>query len=212
MSYAPQPGADQQRISQVLQEAATDPQCLRASCGPTQQDIAFQNSSNEYNQPPNEGDAERQVAERDNYLSIVRSDRALTPELTTTDIAAVFPPFRPVRALTAPRAYSVVFETTLSEGSRVASRGAHIAEANEALYKAMQESPELAQSFREMGIEMGPGARGAFPRTSPPGWTWHHELEPGLMRLVPREQHTIGSPWWNVLHPGGVGGYSVWGQ
>lgn len=112
----------------------------------------------------------------------------------------------------APRAYSVAFETTLSEGSLVASRGAHFAEANQALYSAMQASPELSANLRELGIEMAQGARGAFPRTPPAGWTWHHELEPGLMRLVPREQHTIGSGWWNVLHPEGQGGYAIWGR
>ena len=112
----------------------------------------------------------------------------------------------------APRAYSVAFETTLSEESLVASRGSHFAEANEALYNAMQSSPEVAGSMRQLGIEVAPGARGAFPRTPPPGWTWHHELEPGVMRLVPRAQHTLGSPWWYVLHPGGQGGYSIWGQ
>jgi RHS repeat-associated protein len=117
-----------------------------------------------------------------------------------------------VAAEGAPRAYSVAFETTLGEGSRVGSRGSHFAEANQALYRAMQESPELAASLRQLGVDVAPGARGAFPRTPPAGWTWHHELEPGVMRLVPREQHTIGSPWWNVLHPGGQGGYSIWGR
>jgi DNase/tRNase domain of colicin-like bacteriocin len=112
----------------------------------------------------------------------------------------------------APRAYSVAFETTLSEGSRVASRATHIAEANGALHAGMKASPELASSMRQLGIEMAPGARGAFPRTPPAGWTWHHELEPGVMRLVPRAQHTIGSPWWGALHPAGEGGYSIWGR
>lgn len=111
-----------------------------------------------------------------------------------------------------PRAYSVAFETTLHEGLRVASRGTHFAEANGALYEAMQASPELAASMDKLGIQMAPGPNGAFPRTPPAGWTWHHEAEPGVMRLVPREQHTIGSPWWSVLHPGGKGGYAIWGQ
>ena len=50
------------------------------------------------------------------------------------------------------------------------------------------------------------------PRTPPPGWTWHHEVEPGVLRLVPREQHTPGSAFWDLLHQGGRGGYSIWGQ
>jgi hypothetical protein len=100
----------------------------------------------------------------------------------------------------------------LKPGSLVGSCGAHFAEANEALYTAIRESSDFASSMRQLGIEMAPGARGALPRMPPSGWTWHHELEPGVMRLVPRSQHTLGSPWWNVLHPGGEGGYSIWGK
>lgn len=35
---------------------------------------------------------------------------------------------------------------------------------------------------------------------------------PGVMRLVPSDQHTPGSPWWRILHPdpGAAGGYSEW--
>ncbi|HHX8570981.1 TPA: HNH endonuclease [Vibrio alginolyticus] len=47
------------------------------------------------------------------------------------------------------------------------------------------------------------------PRRPPKGWTWHHEREKGSMVLVPREQHTIGSEEWKVLHPDNKGGYST---
>ncbi|WP_437312750.1 HNH endonuclease [Sorangium sp. So ce385] len=55
-------------------------------------------------------------------------------------------------------------------------------------------------------------ATGVAPRTRPAGWTWHHELEPGVMRLVPRSQHTPGSPHWNALHPNGRGSWFIWGE
>jgi hypothetical protein len=45
---------------------------------------------------------------------------------------------------------------------------------------------------------------------SPSGWTWHHVPDqPGVMQLVPRAMHQ-GSTW-QPLHPGGVGGFKLWG-
>ena len=46
-------------------------------------------------------------------------------------------------------------------------------------------------------------------RKTPFGWTWHHVEEPGLMQLVPQEQH-MNSLFWDVMHPGGRGGYTKW--
>jgi hypothetical protein len=40
----------------------------------------------------------------------------------------------------------------LSEGSLVGSRGAHFAEANEALFNAMESSPEFAVSVRRIAF------------------------------------------------------------
>jgi hypothetical protein len=51
------------------------------------------------------------------------------------------------------------------------------------------------------------------PRRSPTllGWTWHHNIETGVMELVPYSQHT--SPLFQSLfHPGGKGGMSIWGK
>jgi filamentous hemagglutinin len=55
-------------------------------------------------------------------------------------------------------------------------------------------------------------------RETPAGWTWEHvhsdmaHGRKGVMRLVPRYQHTAGSPWWRVIHPnkGAAGGYKDW--
>lgn len=46
----------------------------------------------------------------------------------------------------------------------------------------------------------------------PIGWTWHHAAEEGVMQLVPRMQHSPGSEFWNLLHPGSKGGFSIWGK
>jgi hypothetical protein len=35
-------------------------------------------------------------------------------------------------------------------------------------------------------------------------------LQPGVMQLVPRAMHQ-GSTWQPLLHPGGVGGFKLWG-
>jgi len=43
-------------------------------------------------------------------------------------------------------------------------------------------------------------------------WVWHHDVGAGVMQLVPKSQHTIGSSFWNTLHLGGRGGFSIWGK
>ncbi|WP_420878175.1 HNH endonuclease [Sorangium cellulosum] len=48
---------------------------------------------------------------------------------------------------------------------------------------------------------------------SPAGWTWHHVPgRPGVLQLVPIEQHASGSSWQHLLHPNGQGGMSEWGH
>lgn len=66
--------------------------------------------------------------------------------------------------------------------------------------------------INDTGVDLARTPTGLAPRTSPNGWTWHHEVDDGLMRLVPRSQHSSGSQYWDVLHPNGVGGYSIWGK
>jgi len=53
------------------------------------------------------------------------------------------------------------------------------------------------------------------PEGAASGYVWHHATidqagEPGHLDLVPKVQHTEGSPEWDHLHPGGKGGYSEW--
>lgn len=109
--------------------------------------------------------------------------------------------------------YSVGYQTQLSSTSYPGkSRGAHFREANENLLNDMQSNPETAKLMNELGIKVTRTPTGKAPRTSPPGWTWHHEQVPGKMSLVPKDQHTPGSSHWESLHPEGYGGYSIWGN
>ncbi len=112
-----------------------------------------------------------------------------------------------------PTAYSTAYEMKLSSKSYPGvSRAGHFQKANESLLKAMESDKVLARSMRGLGINLERTPTGLAPRQFPTGWTWHHELEDGLMRLVPRSQHTPGSEFWKILHPDGYGGYAVWGK
>jgi len=109
--------------------------------------------------------------------------------------------------------YSVAFRTTLDPASYPGlSRAAHFQEANEALLTAMESDPQFAQTMQQAGVNLDRTATGLAPRTPPEGWTWHHAEDPGVMQLVPRVQHTPGSIFWDTLHPGGQGGYAIWGK
>jgi hypothetical protein len=107
-----------------------------------------------------------------------------------------------------PRAYSVAFQTELDAAQFGLSRARHFAIANDALARARAASPELAD------LVPAPAGR-ASP---PPGWVWQHATaeqgrgQPGVLQLVPKPQHTGGSPFWRLLHPlpNGGGGYTEW--
>jgi len=129
--------------------------------------------------------------------------------------AAVNEASEPVSALAVPtgQRYSVAFDTELKATSYPGvSRGLHFREANEALLQAMEGDARLAQMMRSLGVNLKRTATGAAPRTPPSGWSWHHSVQPGVMQLVPRAQHTSGSIFWDTFHPGGHGGYAIWGE
>jgi RHS repeat-associated protein len=118
-------------------------------------------------------------------------------------------------AQSAPRAYSVAFEASLTEQG-VGTYGSHFADANEQLLKAMAD-PETANALRStLGTDFEGSIvsqSGAVRGVSPSEWSWHHVPDqPGLLQLVPRFQHAPGSAWQGLLHPGGVGGMSIWGS
>jgi hypothetical protein len=115
----------------------------------------------------------------------------------------------------APGAYSVAFETTIPKAG-TGRYPAHFAAANENLLRAMSD-PQLAQMLRQT---LGPQFEGTILSPtgrvlgrSPAGWTWHHvPNQPGVLQLVPIEQHAPGSSWQYLLHPNGEGGMSQWGH
>ncbi len=109
-------------------------------------------------------------------------------------------------------AYSAVFEIYLDPKDYGTSDDIHFNRANEALHKAILADPEFAAMMEKLipGVTEMVSSKGG--RENPDGYTWHHESTPGLMRLVPRDQHTSGSTFWNALHPDPKrrGGYALW--
>ena len=109
--------------------------------------------------------------------------------------------------------YSVAYQTELKATSYPGvSRAAHFQEANGNLLSAMESDSQFAQAMQDMGVNLERTPTGLAPRQSPAGWTWHHADDSGIMQLVPRTQHAPGSAFQDVLHPGGEGGYSIWGK
>jgi hypothetical protein len=86
--------------------------------------------------------------------------------------------------------------------------------ANAELLQAMNEDPEFARMMEELrpGIRSQLVSRSStISDRSPTGWTWHHSVEEGVMELVPRVQHSAAGLIQTLLHPGGAGGFSIWG-
>ena len=107
--------------------------------------------------------------------------------------------------------YSVAYEMTLSTKSYPGvSRYMHFKEANIALNGAMKSNPSLGR----LGISVPRSPAGSIIGKSPSGWVWHHNTSKGVMQLVPKSQHpnVPGGIFWETMHPGGVGGYSIWGK
>jgi hypothetical protein len=104
-----------------------------------------------------------------------------------------------------PTAYSVVFETTIAQ-TGAGTREAHKALANRDLVAAASDK-EFAQMLSSMNVNPVGGAG------TPTGFQWHHATDrPGVMQLVPESQHTPGSIFQDLLHPGGRGGFAQWGR
>jgi RHS repeat-associated protein len=109
--------------------------------------------------------------------------------------------------------YSVAFETKLPSNLYPGVyRGAHFKAANAALDKVMSSDPAFKNSMSRLGISVPKSSTGSILGKSPSGWVWNHGVEPGVMQLVPKAQHTPGSIYWNTIHPGNIGGYAIWGK
>ena len=116
------------------------------------------------------------------------------------------------------RAYSTLFEMELKPVDFGRSRSVHFNRANGALDDAFRSDAEMLAMFESEVPGIGASVSRAGGRQTPTDWTWEHAStstangRPGVMRLVPTEQHTPGSQWWRALHPdtGARGGYSEW--
>lgn len=114
--------------------------------------------------------------------------------------------------------YSVAFEGKLPQGLYPGvSAPRHFQQMNEQLFNAFKADPAFAARMEAEfpGVILGvqPGKKGAFSRGSPTSdLTWHHEPNtPGLMQLVPRNQHAATGAVQRALHPNQQGGMEVWG-
>jgi RHS repeat-associated protein len=109
--------------------------------------------------------------------------------------------------------YSVAYEMKLASTSYPGVyRGAHFLEANKALSATMATDARFASTMSDLGVTIPKSPAGSILGKSPTNWVWHHDISTGVMQLVPKTQHTIGSLFWDTLHPGGVGGFSIWGK
>ncbi|MGO8919868.1 MAG: hypothetical protein ACLQJR_28545 [Stellaceae bacterium] len=111
-----------------------------------------------------------------------------------------------------PQAYTVIYSMRLPPELIRAGRRVHNRAANEELLRDMEADPEFADAMRAQGVVLQRTRTGLAPREPPAGWSWHHDLTPGEMHLVPRDQNTPGNPMFKVLHPNGVGGFWLWGK
>jgi hypothetical protein len=91
-------------------------------------------------------------------------------------------------------------------------RPAHNQEGNENLLQEMEGDDAYARGMQNEGVDLRRTPTGLAPRTPPAGFSWHHGKEPGVLELVPIEQHEPGSIFQGVLHPDGRGGYFKWGK
>ena len=85
-------------------------------------------------------------------------------------------------------------------------------EANKSLNAAMAGDASFASTITDLGIVIPRSPTGAILGKSPVNWVWHHNVEPGVMQLVPSAQHTTANAFWETFHPNGVGGFAIWGK
>jgi hypothetical protein len=88
----------------------------------------------------------------------------------------------------------------------------HFLEANKALSATMASDATFAFSKSKLGVNLPRSPAGSILGKSPANWVWHQNVNAGIMQLVPKSQHTIGSSFCKTLHPGGRGGFSIWGR
>jgi RHS repeat-associated protein len=124
---------------------------------------------------------------------------------------------------TPPKTYKVYFEAKLQPtppkhvwGARADDgwvRMIHKLTANEQLDAAFEDAATAAR-LKKAGVARPPTSRGGIVSPSTPrGFIWHHDaLRPGVMQLVRAADHTPSSLVWDLMHPGGRGGFAAWGR
>jgi len=109
--------------------------------------------------------------------------------------------------------YSVAFEMKLPLNLYPGKyRAAHFKAANIALDDMINSDPIFASGISKLGIQIPRSHTGNILGRSPSNWVWHHDINKGIMQLVPKNQHTLKSAFWKTLHPNGQGGFSIWGK
>jgi hypothetical protein len=118
-----------------------------------------------------------------------------------------------IKSISGPNQYSVAFKSSLAT-NLYPGKGyySHFKAANTALADAMASDAAFAKSMSMLGISVPRSATGTIIGKSPSNWVWHHDIDAGVMQLVPGSQHSTGSLYWYILHPNGRGGMSDWGK
>ncbi len=108
--------------------------------------------------------------------------------------------------------YSVAYQMTLNTADLGKSRSVQFNRANAALDAALQSDATFAAQLEQLIPGVSDSVSSVGGRATPQDWVWHHDEGVGVMQLVPADQHTPGSLFWDTLHPapGGAGGYSLW--
>ena len=92
------------------------------------------------------------------------------------------------------------FEVQLPQEMYLKTDKQQFKECNKRLAEAIENDPKLKEKFSAEQIEQIHD--GVYDGTSPDGYVWHHDAEPGKMQLVDCETHS---------HTGHTGGRSLWG-
>jgi hypothetical protein len=113
--------------------------------------------------------------------------------------------------------YSVVFETELP--TNLYPNGIydqHFKSANTSLSNAIKSDPAFGRMMSNLGVVVPTSNAGTIIGKSPANYVWHHDINIGIMQLVPKSQHPSlpGGIFWGTMHPGprGGGGMSMWGK
>jgi RHS repeat-associated protein len=109
--------------------------------------------------------------------------------------------------------YSVAYEMKLASNLYPGkSYYTHFQAANKSLSNAMASDAAFSTTISKLGITIPRSSTGTIGGTSPTNWVWHHDINAGVMQLVPKSQHTLGSTFWKTMHPNGMGGMAIWGN